>query len=133
MKMSNICSDIENYNLIKKSLDVASVRSKVISYNIANVNNKGYKKYHVDFKDSLQDAEDKFQGKLTKEKHISTEDKSEDISIKRDTTSSMRQDGNNVDIDLEKVNQAANTLMYNAMIAQVNNRLSTKRYVINGK
>lgn len=39
----------------------------------------------------------------------------------------------NVNIEIEKVNQAANTLMYYSLISQINNRLSTKRYVINGR
>ena len=33
-----------------------------------------------------------------------------DISIEQDKSTSMRSDGNNVDLDIEKVNQAANTL-----------------------
>jgi flagellar basal-body rod protein FlgB len=44
----------------------------------------------------------------------------------------MREDGNNVNIDSEMTNQAANSLMYNALITQINNRLSNTRTVING-
>jgi hypothetical protein len=56
-----------------------------------------------------------------------------DIQVKRNTTTSMREDGNNVDLDFEMVNQAANNLMYDALVTQVNNRISITRYVINGK
>ncbi len=45
----------------------------------------------------------------------------------------MRTDGNNVDIDNEMVNNSANALMYNALVTQVNNRLATTRYIINGR
>jgi flagellar basal-body rod protein FlgB len=44
----------------------------------------------------------------------------------------MRADGNNVDLDVEKVNQAANTLMYNALVTQANSKLSASKYVITG-
>ena len=44
----------------------------------------------------------------------------------------MRQDGNNVDIDLEMTNQAANTLMFNALTQQVSGKISMKRYIIGG-
>ncbi|XOQ58610.1 MAG: hypothetical protein ACFWUI_02650 [Clostridium sp.] len=44
----------------------------------------------------------------------------------------MREDGNNVDIDIETVNQAANELMYNSLITLENNKLSMLSNVING-
>ena len=44
----------------------------------------------------------------------------------------MRTDGNNVDMDLEKVNQAANSLMYNALITQANSKLNMTKSVILG-
>lgn len=54
------------------------------------------------------------------------------ISVKRDKSTSMRMDGNNVDLDLEKVNQAANTLMYNTLITQANSKLNMTKNVISG-
>lgn len=50
-----------------------------------------------------------------------------------DNSTSMRTDGNNVDIDNEMVNNSANALMYNALVTQANNRLATTRYIINGR
>jgi flagellar basal-body rod protein FlgB len=44
----------------------------------------------------------------------------------------MNSDGNNVDIDTEMANQAKNTLMYEALISQANNRISSEKLVING-
>lgn len=101
------------YNLTKKALDISSSRGKVISNNIANVNTKGYKRYYVNFKDNL----------------ISESNK---IQVKQDSSTSMREDGNNVDIDSEMVDQASNSLMYNALISDINTRLSVQNYVING-
>lgn len=42
----------------------------------------------------------------------------------------MRSDGNNVDLDIEKVNQAANTLKYNALITDINNKFNNLKTVI---
>ena len=44
----------------------------------------------------------------------------------------MRDDGNNVDINVETVNQAANELMYNSLITLENNRLNMRKSVIMG-
>ena len=44
----------------------------------------------------------------------------------------MRTDGNNVDLEVEKVNQAANQLKYNGLITSVNNKIPSLRYVITG-
>ena len=52
--------------------------------------------------------------------------------MKQDKSTSMRTDGNNVDMDLEKVNQASNTLMYNALITQANSKLNMTKSVISG-
>ena len=54
------------------------------------------------------------------------------ITVVQDKSSSMKEDGNNVDLDVEKVEQAANTLKYNALITQANTRLSNTKYVISG-
>ncbi|AVP54212.1 flagellar basal body rod protein FlgB [Clostridium tetani] len=125
--------DRQNYDNIKRSLDVASTRGRVINNNISNVNVKGYKRHYVEFEESLRKNRENLDLKFTKNRHISTEVEYGKMQIKRDETSSMRKDGNNVDIETEKVNQAANTLMYNALISQLNNRISTKRYIISSK
>lgn len=124
--------DSKVYNLIKKSLDAASLRSKVSAQNIANINTKGYKSYYVSFEDTLKDNIDALSMKTTDSRHITTTPEEGEITVKQDTTTSMNADGNNVDLDNEMVNQAGNTLMYNAMITAINNKLSDTKYVING-
>ena len=55
------------------------------------------------------------------------------IQTLQDNTSSMKADGNNVDIDTEMVDQSTNSLMYNALVSQVNSKLSLTNYIISGK
>lgn len=124
--------DNQTYNLLKKSLNVTSLRQKIISNNLANLNTKGYKRMYVKFEDTLSKQEDNLQLKLNDKKHISDSYNTDKISVKKDESTSMRQDGNNVNIDSEMVNQAANTLMYEALISEINNKLAMRRSVIRG-
>ena len=120
------------YNLLKKSMDASALRGKVIANNIANINTKGYKKLYVTFEDTLNDSMGKNTMKTNNNKHIQTGSGSGDIAVQRDESTSMRQDGNNVDIDLEMTNQAANTLMFNTLVQRVSGNISMKSYIIRG-
>jgi flagellar basal-body rod protein FlgB len=124
--------DKKVYSLIKSSLDASSLRSKVSANNIANINTKEFKASYVSFEDTFKKSVESLELKTNNERHLKINPEEGQISVKKDTTSSMREDGNNVNIDSEMTNQAANSLMYNALITQINNRLSNTRTVING-
>lgn len=132
MNIGNLSYDGKVYNMIKKSIDAASVTNKVSANNIANVNTKGYKRYYVSFEDALKNETDTLDLKTDNPRHISDNEDNGQIKVKQDTSTSMNEDGNNVDIDNEMSNLAANSLMYNAMITEINNKLSNSRLVING-
>jgi flagellar basal-body rod protein FlgB len=133
MNINNLSSDQLVDSLLNKGLDAASLRGKTIANNIANVNTKGYKREYVDFEDTLKQNMDNLQLKTTNSKHMNDGNGYGQITLKTDNSSSMNADGNNVDIDNEMTNLAANNLMYDALITQVNNRLSMEQYVIEGK
>ncbi|MEG0772982.1 flagellar basal body rod protein FlgB [Clostridium sp.] len=118
------------YNLIKKSMDVTVTSNKVIANNIANVNTKGYKRYYVPFDEILKNNIGEAPIKTTREKHITNS--SQDVSIKRDNSTSMREDGNNVDIESEMTSQAANTMMYESLVRLVSGKLNATSSVIKG-
>ena len=117
------------YDLIKKGLNTATLRGKVTANNIANINTEGYKKFNVSFEDTLKDVSSEL--RATGRVKVS-EVEVGDIRVEKDTTTSMNMNGNNVDIEAEKTNQAANTLLYNALIGKANSKLSTKKYIISG-
>lgn len=133
MYAGNVSNDALVNDLLQKGLDAASERSKIIADNIANINTKGYKRKYVTFEESLKKSMDDLELKTDDERHIKTGSSYGQIETKTDTSDSMREDGNNVDIDVEIVNQVANALMYNALVSQANSRLSMERYVINEK
>ncbi|HEY8889991.1 MAG TPA: flagellar basal body rod protein FlgB [Clostridium sp.] len=122
----------DTYDLLKKSMDASALRSKVSANNIANINTKNYKALYVTFEETLNDNMAADTMKTDNSKHIQAGSSSGEITVNRDETTSARQDGNNVDIDLEMTNQAANTLMYDALVSQVNSKISLTSYVIGG-
>lgn len=93
--------------LLEKMLDVSSVKHKVIANNIANVNTPGYKKLGVSFADQLE--------KVLKESSTNKFDTLQPkiVISKEDTSETIRNDGNNVDMDKEVSSLVKNTLTYN--------------------
>lgn len=122
----------DTYNLLKKGMDASALRGKVIANNVANINTENYKKLYVTFEETLNGSMGSNTLKTDNVKHIQTGSGNGDIEVQRDESTSMRQDGNNVDIDLEMTNQAANTLMFNALVQQASSKLSLTSYVIGG-
>lgn len=118
------------YNLLKKSMDVTVESNKVIANNIANINTKGYKRFYVPFDEILKNKESQAGMKVTREKHITNS--SSGITIKRDDSTSMREDGNNVDLESEMTSQAANTMMYESLVRLVSGKLNATSDVIKG-
>ncbi|NMM61459.1 flagellar basal body rod protein FlgB [Clostridium sp. P21] len=133
MNISSLSKDQEVYSLIKKGLDASTERSRATADNIANINTKGYKRKYVTFEESLKSNLDDLDLKTTDNKHIKLQGNYGEIKTNVDNSTSMNQDGNNVDIENEKANQAANTLMYMALLNQANSRLTSEKYVISGK
>lgn len=121
------------YDLLKSGIKASNTRAKVIANNMANINTKDFKKFNVVFEENLkkENSNSNFELKRTNPAHFASEDsKTDNISIEQDKSTSMRSDGNNVDLDIEKVNQAANTLKYNALITKINGKFNDLKMVI---
>ncbi len=123
--------------LMEKGLDAASVRHSVIANNLANVDTPGYKRSEVVFEEELRKAiagHNRITGLITNAKHIligggvSLEELTPKVTIRRET--SMRNDGNNVDIDREMAALAKNTLLYSALAQGLNGELQKIRSAI---
>jgi len=131
MAIQSISNDV-TYELIKNGIKASDVRAKTIANNMANVNTKNYKRFNVVFEENLKNENSSsFELKRTNDVHFASNNTTnENISIEQDKSTSMRSDGNNVDLDIEKVNQAANTLKYNALITNINNKFNNLKTVI---
>lgn len=132
--MSDLLGNDLTYNLFKKALDASYLRNQTISNNIANVNTKNFKASKVVFEEELKKAmgESSVSLKATSRKHFGIRKNNLNINPKvvKNESLSMRNDGNNVDIDLEMANLGANQLLYNTLVQQANKKISTLRYVI---
>ena len=121
------------YDLIKAGIKASDVRAKTIANNMANINTKNYKRFNVVFEENLKkdDNSSSLELKRTNSAHFASGNSDKDgISIEQDKNTSMRSDGNNVDLDIEKVNQAANTLKYNALITRINGKFNDLKMVM---
>lgn len=119
------------YNLMKNALDASSMRQEMISSNVANVNTADYKVNKVDFETILDNVSNGTAMNKTNDLHIgfgNLEDVSPVVSKRTDTT--VKENGNNVDIDIEMAEEASNSIYYNAMITQLNAKYSMLRSVI---
>ena len=134
MPVQGIIDSSGTYDLLKEGIKASTVRAKAISNNIANVNTKNYKAFNVVFEDNINGKNSKgLSMRKTNEKHMDNSNGlNGGITVERDESTSMRNDGNNVDLDIEKVNQAANTMKYNALVQQASNKISMTKYVISG-
>lgn len=122
--------------VLKKALDAEALRQRVIANNIANVNTPYFKKSTVEFESLLKAALGRDSIKLTANdpKHFGAVPTLADLrpEVRVNKTTSMRTDGNNVDIDEEMANLAANSIEYQATARELSDRLSLLGYVITG-
>ena len=149
----------KSMDLLQKGLSASWTRNAVIRNNIANVETPNFKASDVEFESLMERAlmEDCCHSRLlsTHEWHIdkkgfksaTTHDKHiefgngfckryEDVSsvtaqvnLREDT--SMRMDGNNVDIEDENVKLAQNSLYYNTLLEKMNSEIRRLRMAIN--
>lgn len=113
-----------NYNLLKNALNASSLRQEVISSNISNVNTDNYKVGQVQFESLLSRSKNSLRMKQTNEMHIGFDNLSQiDPIVTKRTDTAVKENGNNVDIDMEMANQAQNSLYYNALVTQMNVKL----------
>jgi flagellar basal-body rod protein FlgB len=116
----------EMMDLVHKSLDAAALQHKAISNNLANVDTPGFKRSEVVFRDKLKKAIDAKKAASqdldlarTDARHIglhASDGLSEinpEVILQNQT--SLRNDQNNVDIDLEMAKLAQNTVVYQAL------------------
>lgn len=121
---------------LQKGLDAESLRQRVIANNIANVNTPNFKKSTIDFESILKKALGRDSiGLITSDpRHYGAAPSLAELrpEVRVNRATSMREDGNNVDIDEEMTNLAANSIEYQATARELSERISLLSYVITG-
>ena len=132
--MVNPIGNIDPMMILQKSLDALASQHEVIANNLANIDTPNFKRSVVSFQDKLRVALDQNQDSplwRTNPMHfpiakpISLDDFKPDVQTINDTIG--RNDGNNVDLEMESGLLAENNLLYNSL-ADV-----TSRYMANLK
>jgi flagellar basal-body rod protein FlgB len=118
------------------ALDGLSLRQKAIANNIANADTPNYKSQQVSFEEQLLQAinGERSPGlamQLTDPGHIETgESSGHPLITVNQTNSILRNDGNNVDIDLEMTNLAETALRYQALAQLTGMKISLLKTII---
>jgi flagellar basal-body rod protein FlgB len=126
--------------LLRGGIAAAELRQQVIADNIANVDTPGFKRSEVLFEELLASrlggqAGPKLEARRTHEKHIPFGRTGSVVRprLVTDDSTSMNNNANNVDIDREMALLAKNQLRYNAMVQQLNHKISMLRIGIEGR
>ena len=121
---------------LRLTMDDAAVRQQAIASNIANVNTPGYQRKDADFATVLSQAAETdgrpaglLSGSIPKDGGESADGA---VPLVTDTSSPMRVDGNNVDVDIEMSKLAKNQIYYQAVSQFMGGQLSNLKYVIGG-
>jgi len=121
-----------NFYTIKRAMDVSMLRQKVHSLNIANVSTPGYKRRYVVFEEFLKKERDELKLLTTHPKHISKMDEHISPRVLIDYSTSMRNDGNNVDIEYEIVEMVKNGLRYQVLSRLMSMNIDRYNAVLRG-
>ena len=100
---------------LEKALAGSAQRQQLLANNLANADTPGFKRSDLDFHTALANALDA--------NDSGSQIQSLQFQPQTDTTSSMTEDGNNVDVDTEMSNLSENALDYESLIAVSNARI----------
>ena len=128
----------ETITALQKTLDAGSLRHKVLTSNIANIDTPNYKAFEVVMEDALK-RNNRSAGSIelvrTDSRHLSGRNpKSNPIKIRTADagTNNFRADGNTVDLDRTMGKLAENTLMYRSAAQIIKKKFLGLKNVIQG-
>jgi flagellar basal-body rod protein FlgB len=113
----------KNFALLGRMLDLTQERHRVIAGNIANVNTPNYQRRAYNFNDSLKYAME--QGSVNAYRNVQG-------FVDRPKTTPVRNNGNNVDIDLEMLNMRENSAYYKTLVELYNKKSGLVKRAITG-
>lgn len=112
--------------IVEKALDFRSLRQKLISGNLANVDTPFYRARDISFESFLSKESDKLDNikrqpafAKTHSMHMNpvTTNSSNQAEVFFRGTHTTRNDGNSVDLDVESTEMSKNSIMYNALMS----------------
>jgi flagellar basal-body rod protein FlgB len=116
--------NIPQSDLLARLMDVAQLRHRVISQNLANVNTPGYHQLDVSFEEAFSRA----LGKKGEQGALGIRPR-----IVEGQGNAQRQDGNTVDLDKEVGSLNKNSLMFSTATQMLISRINMMRSAITGR
>ena len=121
---------------LSMGMDAAWKRNEVIMNNIANNDTPEFNRSTVAFEEHFKtalEAQDGFALKRTRDKHMDIgADTTPRITVTEDEATTMRMDGNNVDIEKEMTDLASNVIYYQTLQKKVSSEFSQLSTAIKG-
>jgi flagellar basal-body rod protein FlgB len=128
-----------NVEMLRRSMDVAVLRGEVIANNIANSDTPNFKRSVVNFESALKRAIESekvrpFPALTTDERHIQFQRPLDWREVRPnvvwDYLSTSKNNGNNVDIEQESMDELHNQMMYTTMAQAVSNAFAQVNIVL---
>lgn len=121
-------------DILNKALDASWLRNQVISNNISNIDTPNFKSSRVEFESELKKAMDSknINMKKTRDKHLGAAAPIFQPQVLKNNNTTVRMDGNNVDIEGEELNMVKNAIYYNTLVQKISKEYGRIRVAING-
>lgn len=125
-------------NALCGALDFGSARVQTLSNNLSNVSTPNYKRKDVSFQAMLDAAQGEDGAELplvtadTRHISLAEDDGRAGPVITTDNSTSMRNDGNNVDVDAEGARLASAQMYYMGAAQMLQGQFAALKYAISG-
>jgi flagellar basal-body rod protein FlgB len=131
----------DTQRVLEKALKASGLTQEVIAHNLANVDTPGFKRSEVIFQEKLaaalaaeREGDGQLKGTRTDSRHLPIGEVPSPGGVEPTTVvraeTSLRPDGNNVDLDSEMVKLSQNTLLYQALAQLVRMKMTQLRSAI---
>jgi len=127
----------EIFDFNQKALNLYAKRQEILSANIANADTPGYKAIDINFKNEMNKIINKKNKhiflKKTSPHHLNS--KYENLYLLKTIpviTNQVKQDGNTVNMDRERIEFINNSLKYQASLVFIKNEIKNMMHVIKG-
>lgn len=129
--------DTPIFKVLEGGLDGTSLRQRVLADNIANNDTPDFKRSDLKFDKYLQEALEETKtitvGNEPGHIPITMTGLSSDNFVEKDTNTTYRNDGNNVDIDVEMTRMVENQLQFNALSSMITQHIALLKQAISGQ
>lgn len=118
---------------LEQAMNYSSLKQKVVSQNIANVDTPNYKAKEVSFKAEYDKAlMHTFEANKTDRRHFEFKSNGKSSALVTRNNLNYNENGNSVDLDKEMTELATNQIYFNALTERINGKFNSLQSVIRG-